>query len=229
VEHGRSTEASDPVTSGGARIIRNISALGSGQMFTWLTSIALVALLPRYLGDQLLGKLATANSLTDLCGIIASLGITTYLTKQVARNGVDHNSEVLNALATRAPLAALATAVAVVSATSLGYDPLIQQLVLLYCINFTLAAASGVLSGALQGLQEMGTVAFVGGLSNGRGDRGDVRRLPAATAPARWTARTCRSPRLASTAGRQPTVLHLASRTHGLRPDRRRDPEAVDR
>ena len=151
--------------SSGARIVRNVSALGVGQIFTWLTTMGLVALLPRYLGDANLGKLAAAISLTDLCGLIAGLGITTYLTKEIARKGTEGRADILNALVTRAPLAFVAAVGAAVAALALGYDPLTQQVVLLLCLNLVLTALSGVLLGALQGMQDMRPVALVGALS----------------------------------------------------------------
>jgi O-antigen/teichoic acid export membrane protein len=153
--------------SGGARIVHNISVLGFGQIFTWLTTMGLVALLPRYLGDENLGKLATAVSLTDLAGLIASMGITSYLTKEVARKASSDHPEILNALASRLPLALLAAAASAVAASALGFDDETRQIVYLLCINIVLSALGGVLLGALQGMQEMQPVAIVGALSKG--------------------------------------------------------------
>jgi O-antigen/teichoic acid export membrane protein len=129
--------------------------------------MGLVALLPRYLGDEYLGKLATAISLTDLAGLIAGLGITSYLTKEVARKASNNHPEILNALASRIPLALLAVLASVIAASVLGYDDLTKQIVYLLCINLTLSALGGVLLGALQGMQEMQPVAMVGALSKG--------------------------------------------------------------
>jgi len=64
----------DDASSSRTRILRNISALGVGQIFTWISTAALISLLPRYLGDQNLGKFTAAVSLTDLCGLLAGLG-----------------------------------------------------------------------------------------------------------------------------------------------------------
>ncbi len=67
--------------SSGARLVRNVLALGAGQVFTLVFSSVLTVLLPRYLGDERLGRIATAGSLTGFCGLIASLGISAYLAK----------------------------------------------------------------------------------------------------------------------------------------------------
>lgn len=149
----------------GARIVRNILALGIGQVFTWISAIGLVVLLPRYLGDDGFGKLAAAVSVTDFCGLLAVFGVTTYLTKEVARRGLEGRTEVINALVLRLPLTLLAVGLAAAAAVLLGYDATTRTLVYLFCINMALAAISSVLVGALQGLQELRVVAAMNALS----------------------------------------------------------------
>jgi O-antigen/teichoic acid export membrane protein len=146
--------------STGARLVRNVLALGTGQAFTLVFSSVLTVLLPRYLGDERLGRIATAGSLTGFCGLIASLGISTYLAKEVARHGPRGHLSVLNALITRAPLTAAACLLAVVAAALLGYDPLTRRLVAIYCLGMVFGSVAGVLVGTLQGLQEMRWVAL---------------------------------------------------------------------
>jgi O-antigen/teichoic acid export membrane protein len=150
-----------------ARIMQNISALGFGQIFTWISTAGLTVLLPRHLGDEGLGKFTTAASLTDLCGLLASLGITGYLVKEVARKGMDARSEILNALALRVPLTIGACGLAVASAALLGYDTLTTQLVYLLCLNIAFSALSTVLAAALHGMQEMRPAALISAMSKG--------------------------------------------------------------
>lgn len=147
-------------TSHSARLMRNVLALGAGQMFTLVFSSVLTVLLPRYLGDEQLGMVATAASLTGFCGLIASLGINAYLAKEVARHGPRGHLSVLNALVTRAPLTAAACLLAVTVAVLLGYDPLTRWLVAIFCLGVVFGSIGGVLVGTLQGLQEMRWVAL---------------------------------------------------------------------
>jgi O-antigen/teichoic acid export membrane protein len=149
------------------RILRNVSALGLGQIFTWIASAGLIGLLPRYLGDENLGKFTAAVSLTDLCGLIAGLGITDFLIKEVAREGEASRSTVLNALAMRLPLILVACGLAALATVLLGYDALTQHVVLLLCINVALSSVGSVLSGVLQGMQEMRWAALIGAVSKG--------------------------------------------------------------
>jgi O-antigen/teichoic acid export membrane protein len=150
----------------GRRLVRNTLARGTGQLFTWLATAAVTVLMPRYLGDDNLGRLATATSLTFICGGLATLGINSYLTKAVARGGAGRGL-VLNALALRLPLALLAGAAAAVVASLLNYDPTVRQLVYLLCLNVALTAIAGVLTGTLEGLQSMRLVAIADVASKG--------------------------------------------------------------
>jgi O-antigen/teichoic acid export membrane protein len=162
-DHARK-ERSD---SARARIVQNLSALGIGQIFTWVSAAGLAVVVPQQLGDQHFGRMATAASLTDVCGLMASLGVSGYLLKEVARRDLDARSEVVNALVMRIPMAVAATIVAVSAAALLGYDPLTSQLVYLLCLNMTLSALSSVLGSALHGLQQMRQSATIDVLSKG--------------------------------------------------------------
>ncbi len=148
-----------------SRIVRNMSTLGVSQVFTWMSSAGLAVLLPQQLGDQNLGKFATAASLTDLCSLLTSLGMTGYLIKVVAQQEMGARSQILNALAMRVPLTVVASAIAVISASLLGYDLLTSQIVYLLCLNFSFAAFSTVLEAAFHGMQEMRPAALIGAAS----------------------------------------------------------------
>jgi O-antigen/teichoic acid export membrane protein len=150
----------------GRRLVRNTFARGTGQLFTWAATAVVTVLMPRYLGDDNLGRLAAATSLTFICGGLATLGINSYLTREVARGGAQRGL-VLNALALRLPLALLAGAVAAVVAALLNYDPGVRQLVYLLCLNAALVAIAGVLNGTLEGLQSMRLVAAADVISKG--------------------------------------------------------------
>jgi O-antigen/teichoic acid export membrane protein len=56
---------------------------------TWLSTLGLTILLPRYLGDVNLGRMNFAWVFADWFGLFASFGIATYLTKEVARYPAD--------------------------------------------------------------------------------------------------------------------------------------------
>jgi O-antigen/teichoic acid export membrane protein len=141
-------------------IVRNTVALALSRPFTWISAIGLVILLPRYLGDVNLGKINFAFAFADWCGLVVSLGITSYLTKEVARRGPEARALVLNALVLRAAIALVVGGVAGIAATLLDFDPLTRQLVYLLTAHMLLMVISGVLVGGLQGLQRLRIVAL---------------------------------------------------------------------
>ncbi|HLG10841.1 MAG TPA: oligosaccharide flippase family protein [Dehalococcoidia bacterium] len=151
---------SQPVSHSGRTIVRNVFALGSAQLVTWLASSVLAVLLPRYLGDGGFGSFSIAFSLTELCGLIASFGTGTFLTREVARDPSAAAALVRTALLTRLPLALAAAALAVAGTVALGYSSQISLLVYVLCANIAISSLSGLLIATLQGIQKMRPIAL---------------------------------------------------------------------
>jgi O-antigen/teichoic acid export membrane protein len=158
-------EAHPPVSheahAPGRRIVRNFIALSAARPLTWLSTIGLTILLPRYLGDVNLGKMNFAFSFADWCGLLASFGISTYLAKEVAQKRDTARSVVLNALLLRLALAVLVGGLAAVLATAIGYDPVTRKLVYLLTAHMLFTVFLGVLIGALQGVEQLRIVALI--------------------------------------------------------------------
>jgi O-antigen/teichoic acid export membrane protein len=155
----------DERPSPAGRIVRNTIALSFSRPLTWISAIGLTVLLPRYLGDVNLGKINFAFAFADWCGLLASCGISTYLTKEVARRGTSSSSLVLNALVMRLSLALGVGGLASVVATFMGFDELTRQLIYLLTAHMLLMVISGVLIGALQGVEQLRIVALVDAVS----------------------------------------------------------------
>jgi O-antigen/teichoic acid export membrane protein len=153
--------ADEHVVSPGRRILGNFLALSAARPLTWLSTIGLTILLPRYLGDDNLGKMNLAFSFADWCGLLASFGIATYLAKEVAQKRQAASSIVLNAVTLRLALAVVIGILAAVVATVLGFDPLTRNLVYLLTAHMLLTVFVGVLIGALQGIEQLRVVALV--------------------------------------------------------------------
>lgn len=164
----RSEERPPPTalsSSAPARIVRNVLALGMGQAFSWVSAAGLAVVFPHYLGDAGLGKLTIAYSLTEVCALLASMGVTDYLTKEIARREQQGQSDVLNAIVMRLPLAVLAALVAVLLAHVLRFDTATRRAIYVLCLNIPLVMISGVFTGALYGMQHMRLVAILNGVS----------------------------------------------------------------
>jgi len=65
-------------------VIRGAFALLSTQPLTWACSLATLVLLPRYLGDDGLGRFAVAMAIGALVGTLASVGLPNFLTRRIA-------------------------------------------------------------------------------------------------------------------------------------------------
>ena len=138
-----------------ARVVQSILTLGAGQALSWIGAIVLLALLPRYLGDVNLGKLTFASALTALFGIVADLGVTTYLAKEVARDVTLLRPLTTSVLLTRLPLSAFASALAVAFVWIAGYDDLTKHIVYVLCAGIVVGSLANTFGAALQGLQRM--------------------------------------------------------------------------
>lgn len=66
-------------------IARNTAAMMGSQVITWISSLALIVILPRFLGDEAFGRFYFAASLAGLMSIFVELGIGNYYVIEVAR------------------------------------------------------------------------------------------------------------------------------------------------
>jgi O-antigen/teichoic acid export membrane protein len=139
--------------------------LGVGQLVTWVGAIVLLVLMPRYLGDVNLGKLSFAFALTALFGLIADLGGSTLLAKEVARDTSRTAALTRAVLLTRVPLGVVAAVMAIAFVWFTGYDDITKQIVYVLCVGTVFTAIGNTIGGALQGLQRMRalTVSMVSG------------------------------------------------------------------
>jgi O-antigen/teichoic acid export membrane protein len=152
-------EQARPTVPGAAHFVRSVAKFGLAQPLTWVSSLAMAVLLPRFLGDASLGKYGFAIGLTLLAGLLANLGIGALLTKEVARAPHRAGELAVNALLMRVPLSLAAALVplAIVSATH--RDPLTRAVVLVLSAGILVDATRAVVQGTLQGLHRMTSLA----------------------------------------------------------------------
>ncbi len=74
------------MNSTGKTIAKNATILMASQLTTWALTFALTIFLPRYLGAVNSGKLTISNSIWAIVAIVASFGMDTLLTKEIARH-----------------------------------------------------------------------------------------------------------------------------------------------
>jgi O-antigen/teichoic acid export membrane protein len=64
--------------------IKNALTLGGGLLFTWSIALGIRVILPRHLGPSLFGTLQFADAFTSTFFVLASLGMETYIRKEIA-------------------------------------------------------------------------------------------------------------------------------------------------
>jgi O-antigen/teichoic acid export membrane protein len=131
------------------------------QPLTWATSLIVVALLPRYIGDVALGQVTLAFTLTNLAAPVVSLGLLEYLSRSLASRSPDAEREATLgwvAMTAAATLAAIVlSVVAVVGNLQVG-----TPVVLLAAMGqIVLTPSQGLLLTLLRGSERMGRFAIV--------------------------------------------------------------------
>jgi O-antigen/teichoic acid export membrane protein len=136
-------------------------ALLSAQPVTWTVSLLAAALVPRYLGDEALGQYVAAVSIAGLAGMVATMGVPTYLLRLTATQ-----PERVTAVGTAAfvllVVVAFVAAVGVATALPLfglgaGYESVLR----LALAGMVLTTAQSVPQALLVGRQRLGRFAWL--------------------------------------------------------------------
>lgn len=146
--------------TGQSSLFKGIFTLGVAQLISLVGALVVTVLLPRYLGDVNLGKLAFAGALTSLFGLIADLGTMTYLTKQVARDPSQAGRLTVGAIVTRIPLGVGAALLCVAAVHLTDDDPVTRSIVYVLSVAMILVSLGNTLGAALQGLHRMRALAI---------------------------------------------------------------------
>ena len=128
-------------------------ALLTTQPLTWATSLLSAALMPRFLGDQVLGQYSLAMAMTSIVGLLLLLGLPASLSRRIA---VDPQRAAIEGPAALVLLLALASIlggifIVVVSVVGLAAVPV--DVLRLAIMAMVLATASNVLTAVLVGQQ----------------------------------------------------------------------------
>jgi O-antigen/teichoic acid export membrane protein len=157
--------AAEGTATGGmrtARFVRNVLALASGQLLTWVATSIIVFALPRYLGETNLGKLTFAWGFTGIFGVLMGFGTPVWLTRAIARDPESAPHLAYNALLVRIPIIALAFAVAAVAMPVMG-QPRSTSVVVYIALAWTsVSTCTAIVMAALQGLERMTLMSAIG-------------------------------------------------------------------
>ncbi|MEO6044650.1 MAG: oligosaccharide flippase family protein [Tepidiformaceae bacterium] len=143
-------------------MLRTAGALLSVQGLTWLTSLATILLVPRLLGVDRLGTFATLSTVAGLLSLVAGLGTTNHLVREVARDPANSANLVAHVVVVRLAIWLAFTAAAVVFTITILQDQYLLGLVVVSLLSTGLGLVSGTLMAALQGNQTLGRAAIFG-------------------------------------------------------------------
>ncbi len=137
------------------KIIDNIIALFVRQLLTWTLTGILIVFLPRYLGDEGLGKVIFAISLTTMLLVLTNMGTATFTVKAVALDRGRLSELLWNAYAIRL-LSGIAIASSVVAVTRfMRLEAEAAGVIYLVSAMMVVSALDKAQVAAIQGLEEM--------------------------------------------------------------------------
>ncbi len=150
-----------PQVSSSRRVVRNVAVTLATQLLSWALTFAVTLLLPHYVGDSGLGKMAFAASLAALFGTVVPLGTSTVLVREIARDRSRTGELLLAAVLLRVPLSLLMmglligtiSALHIVSPTH--YSSLTRTLVIIASLGMVTLSLNDALASALQGQENL--------------------------------------------------------------------------
>jgi O-antigen/teichoic acid export membrane protein len=98
-----------------AHSLRNTAKLGASLVATWAVALVVRIFLPRHLGPAAFGTYQFADSFTATIFVVTTLGIETYVRKEIATNPEHANDFFGGTLVLRVALSVLVLAIAVPS------------------------------------------------------------------------------------------------------------------
>jgi O-antigen/teichoic acid export membrane protein len=127
----------------------------SSQAVTWISSLAFMLLLPRFLGFEEYGRFYLAMSLAIISQTIIEFGGTYYIAGEIAKNPKNAPEILAHSLYLRFLLWVLTTTGMVAVAVVAGYDREMGLMIMILCVSKLWEGSSGVLSACFQGFEQM--------------------------------------------------------------------------
>jgi O-antigen/teichoic acid export membrane protein len=137
-------------------VARNMGALLSSQIVTWLLATILVWFVPRYLGAESFGEFRLASSIWLIAGIIAQFGTSTLTTIEVARHRTSARSFVRHVIRVRLVLLAIVAPVVIGIFVVGPYSRSTLEVGVIVGVGAIVTMFLTAFESGLHGLQEMG-------------------------------------------------------------------------
>ena len=134
---------------------RNLVWLLMTQLASWVMSLATLLIVPDALGREDLGKLGFALAFVGFFQLVASLGTSTFIVKEIARDHALVGSYVVNGVVLKVGLALVLTAAALGFGAFRGYDSQLMALIGLGCVSMLFSVVNEMFVGGLSGMSRM--------------------------------------------------------------------------
>ena len=146
-------------------IFKNTSWLSISQIITSICAFLWTIIIARYLGVSDYGIVSFAISFTSLIGIIMDLGISTYITREIAKHKKLVNKYFNNIFLFKLILAALLFFISGLLLYLLGYPQLTIVVTLIFTIELIFMSMLSFLNGVFQAFEQVKYQA-IGGILN---------------------------------------------------------------
>lgn len=142
------------------RLVANVVSILSSDAVNRATTFVLYALVARYLGPHAFGQMALALALFYTFQVLASAGLKTLLTREVARDRGQAGELLANGSLVTVVTALVAIIILFLFVWIMGYDDDTSTTVLLVGLGLLPIAVSTVCEGIFQGLERMEYIAY---------------------------------------------------------------------
>lgn len=137
------------------RIASNLLIMATGNVVTWGISLVQLILISRYLGPSRQGELRLAWSIAALFGLIIGLGMTTLITRSVARTPERAAGLAATAMIVRGTLAIPAFVILVVYVNAVHLNPETRLAAYLMAAGVAVDLLWTILQATFQGREQM--------------------------------------------------------------------------
>jgi O-antigen/teichoic acid export membrane protein len=137
------------------RIARNTSVLLAAYVVTLLLGYISLSLTGRYLGAELFGVLSLALAFAGIFGVVSDLGLSTFTTREVARNKSLASKYVGNITVMRMFLSIFTFGLIVGTAVILGYAPQTIYVISILAISLVFSSLTAMYNSVFQAFEKM--------------------------------------------------------------------------
>ena len=136
-------------------LARNVLVSVANQLVTWVLSFWVTVMMPQHLGADGFGEFSLAFAVAGLCSMTITLGTSTVIIREVARDHARAASLLPTALALRIPLTLVAVAVAGGASSAMHYAHSVIVLIVLAEVGMGLASLNDAFCSVLQGMEQI--------------------------------------------------------------------------